>query len=262
MLIQLVGDDLHALALEVDKLAVWADGEPIGEREVEALASPAAGEPTFALTDAWGAHNTGRALAASETILERERSPAATRRADSRRRSEGTWAGCGRSSDSRRRACPRRCGKAQHEPVLRRRSSTPRRRASRTDELHDASVRLSELYGALKGGSKLAPDLEVQRALVDLTRRWGSTRHAVGARLRLAPSRERFGAALGGRVARRRASPPATSCGPRCSRAARRGLAARSIVARASGARSRPAPRRPRATAASRRFVSVLIVER
>ena len=40
MLIQLVGDDLHALALEVDKLAVWADGEPIGEREVEALASP------------------------------------------------------------------------------------------------------------------------------------------------------------------------------------------------------------------------------
>ena len=75
MLVQLVGDDLHALALEVDKLAVWADGEPIGEREVEALASPAAGEPTFALTDAWGAHDTGRALAASETIFERSAKP-------------------------------------------------------------------------------------------------------------------------------------------------------------------------------------------
>jgi len=40
-----------------------------------------------------------------------------------------------------------------------------------TAELQDAVVRLSELDGALKGRSKLAPDLEVQRALVDLTRR-------------------------------------------------------------------------------------------
>jgi hypothetical protein len=34
-------------------------------------------------------------------------------------------------------------------------------------------VRLAELDGALKGQSKLAPDLELQRTLVDLTRRTG-----------------------------------------------------------------------------------------
>jgi DNA polymerase III delta subunit len=41
------------------------------------------------------------------------------------------------------------------------------------EELRDAVVRLAELDGALKGQSKLAPDLEVQRAVVDLTRRPG-----------------------------------------------------------------------------------------
>ena len=37
------------------------------------------------------------------------------------------------------------------------------------EELREAVVRLARLDGALKGQSKLAPDLEVQRALVDLT---------------------------------------------------------------------------------------------
>ena len=38
------------------------------------------------------------------------------------------------------------------------------------DELRDAVVRLAELDHALKGGSRLAADLELQRALVDVTR--------------------------------------------------------------------------------------------
>ena len=38
------------------------------------------------------------------------------------------------------------------------------------DELRDAVVRLAELDHALKGGSRLAPDLELERALVDITR--------------------------------------------------------------------------------------------
>ena len=41
------------------------------------------------------------------------------------------------------------------------------------EELDDAVVRLAELDGALKGQSRLAPDLELQRTLVDLTRRPG-----------------------------------------------------------------------------------------
>ncbi len=37
LLVQLVGDDLHALAQEIDKLATWAGGDTVGEREVEQL---------------------------------------------------------------------------------------------------------------------------------------------------------------------------------------------------------------------------------
>jgi DNA polymerase III delta subunit len=39
------------------------------------------------------------------------------------------------------------------------------------DELGSAVVRLAELDHAVKGGSRLAPDLELERALVDVTRR-------------------------------------------------------------------------------------------
>jgi DNA polymerase III delta subunit len=38
------------------------------------------------------------------------------------------------------------------------------------DELRDAVVRLAELDHALKGGSRLAPDLELERALIEITR--------------------------------------------------------------------------------------------
>ena len=49
--------------------------EPIGEREVEPLVAAVAETPTFALTDAWAQRDTGRTLAASETIFEREGRP-------------------------------------------------------------------------------------------------------------------------------------------------------------------------------------------
>jgi DNA polymerase III delta subunit len=39
------------------------------------------------------------------------------------------------------------------------------------DELADAIVRLAELDAASKGGSKLPADLELERALVEITRR-------------------------------------------------------------------------------------------
>jgi DNA polymerase III delta subunit len=38
------------------------------------------------------------------------------------------------------------------------------------DELRDAVVRLARLDLAVKGGSRLAPELELARALVDVTR--------------------------------------------------------------------------------------------
>ena len=38
------------------------------------------------------------------------------------------------------------------------------------DELRDVTVRLADLDHALKGGSRLAPDLELERALIEITR--------------------------------------------------------------------------------------------
>lgn len=169
-LVQLVGDDLHALALEVDKLAVWADGEPIGEREVDALTSPAADEPTFALTDAWGARDPARALGASETIFERSGKP---RRDTASRLAAALGSHFGRLRSVKRLAAegvrPRdAAGKLRMHPYYAEKVFAQAEGFSR-EELRDAVVRLAELDGALKGQSKLAPDLEVQRALVDLT---------------------------------------------------------------------------------------------
>ena len=59
----------------MDKLATWAAGEPIGEREVAALAAPNADVPIYELTEAWSAREVGRALEISETIFEREPRP-------------------------------------------------------------------------------------------------------------------------------------------------------------------------------------------
>ncbi len=50
-----------ALANEIDKLATWAEGEPIGAREVESLVAATAETPTFALTDAWAARDAADA---------------------------------------------------------------------------------------------------------------------------------------------------------------------------------------------------------
>jgi DNA polymerase III delta subunit len=38
------------------------------------------------------------------------------------------------------------------------------------DELRDAVVRLAQLDHAVKGGSRLAVDLELERALIEITR--------------------------------------------------------------------------------------------
>jgi len=169
-LVQLVGDDLHALATEVDKLATWAAGEPIGEREVEELAAPAADTPAFTLTDAWAVRDPARALAASETIFERE----PRQRRDTAARLAGALGGhLGRLRQLKRLAADgvrakEAAGKLRLHPFYAEKLYRQAETFS-PGELRDASVRLAELDGALKGQSRLAPDLELQRALVDLT---------------------------------------------------------------------------------------------
>src|SRR5439155_1556930 len=76
LVVVLVGDDLDELAGEVEKLAAWANGEPIGEREVELLVAPRGEIPPFAMTDAWGRRDVAGVLEASERLLARAGGPA------------------------------------------------------------------------------------------------------------------------------------------------------------------------------------------
>jgi len=174
-LVQLVGEDLHALALEVDKLAIWAAGEPLGAREVEALTASTADAPTFTLTDAWANRDAARALASSETIFERDAKP---RRDTASRLAAALGGHLGRLRAVKRLAAegvrPREAaGRLRMHPFYAEKVFAQAEGFS-PEELRDAAVRLAELDGALKGQSKLACDLEVQRALVDLMRRPGS----------------------------------------------------------------------------------------
>ena len=169
-LVQLVGEDFHQLANEIDKLALWAADEPVGEREVELLVAAVAETPTFALTDAWAQRDPGRALGASETIFEREGRP--------RRETAPRLAG----ALGNHLAFMRRCQRLAAEGVRARDAASSLKRhpfyvekvfgqaaGFGEDELRAAVVRLAALDHALKGGSKLAPDLELQRALVEIS---------------------------------------------------------------------------------------------
>lgn len=170
-LVQIVGDDVHQLASEVDKLATWAGEEPIGEREVEALAAAVAETPTFALTDAWALRDVARTLGASETIFEREgraRRDVAPRLAAALGNHVGRVRQCQKlAADGVR---PRdAAGTLKLHPFYAEKVFGQAKNFSE-EELRDALVRLSQLDLALKGKSRLTPDLELQRALVDLGR--------------------------------------------------------------------------------------------
>jgi DNA polymerase-3 subunit delta len=169
-LVHLVGEDVHQLAAEVDKLAIWAAGEPIGEREVEQLVAAVADTPTFTLTDAWARRDAGATLEAAETIFEREGRP----RRDTAPRLAGALAG--------HLSFVRRCQQLHAEGVRPRDAAATLKRHPyyvekvfaqaanfSEDELRDAVVRLAALDHALKGGSKLTPDLELDLALIDLS---------------------------------------------------------------------------------------------
>lgn len=173
-LLQLVGDDVDALASEVDKLATWAAGEPIGEREVTALAAPMADLPVYELTDAWAAREPARALEVTERLFEQE--------SKQRRETAARLAGALGGHLARLRAIKRlaAAGKGPKEAAATLKLHPfyaskvfAQAEGFSNEELEDAVVRLAELDGALKGQSRLTPDLEVQRTLVALTSRPG-----------------------------------------------------------------------------------------
>ncbi|HTO25936.1 MAG TPA: DNA polymerase III subunit delta [Gaiellaceae bacterium] len=170
-LVEIVGEDLDALTTEIDKLATWAAGDPITAADVERLASPVAETSIFTLTDAWGSRDVAAVLAATESILERSdrpRSGELVRLVAILASHVGKVRRCARLADEGVR--PRdAAAQLKMHPYAAEKAFAQAANFS-DEELAAAIVRLAELDAASKGGSRLPADLELERALVDVTR--------------------------------------------------------------------------------------------
>ena len=169
-LVELVGENLGELEIEIEKLATWAGGEEIGEADVAALVAVRADTPSFALTDAWGRRDVPAALSACEAQLEQA--------ADVRReltRLSGLLAGhVGRVRDMQRFEAegktPREvAAELKRHPFYVEKLFAQARNFS-VVELRRAVTELAGLDLALKGASRLPGELELERALVAITR--------------------------------------------------------------------------------------------
>jgi DNA polymerase III subunit delta len=164
-LVEIVGDDLAALATEADKLATWAGGRPLARDDVEALATPARETTAWALTDAWGERDLATLLAACETELER-RDPfgVSTRLAAHVALVRNVQLLAAEGLTAREIAKRLKL----HEFRIRKALSHASNYTS--DELDAAVVRLAALDAAIKGASRLSGELELTRTLIELTR--------------------------------------------------------------------------------------------
>jgi DNA polymerase III delta subunit len=163
-LVEIVGDDVTALAAEVDKIATWAGGGAVGRADVQALAVAAHETAAWALTDAWGARDPGALLAACEAELaEKEPFILAARLAShvSLVRTASVLAEEGLGA--------REIAKRVRIHEFRVRKALGHGANYSRDELDAALVRLAAVDAALKGASPLASELELERALVELT---------------------------------------------------------------------------------------------
>jgi DNA polymerase III subunit delta len=170
-LVELVGENTEELATEIDKLATWAAGERLTEREIAELVPARAEIPPFDLTDAWGSRDVAAAVAASERIV--ERSGDAPR--DVLMRVTGLLVShVGRVRDCRDLAAQGVPPAAAADRLKRNRYYVQKlyeQAGNFThEELDDAVIRLAQLDAALKGGSTLPGELEFTRALADITR--------------------------------------------------------------------------------------------
>jgi DNA polymerase-3 subunit delta len=166
-LVEIVGDDVGVLALEIDKLATWAGNEAVGLREVELLAVAAGGEsPGWVLSDAWGNRDIAGVLAACEAELDEGVEPflIAVRLAAQVGLVRTVQALASEGLGSREIA-----GRLKkHEFRVRKALGHAERHS--TEDLDFAIVRLAELDAALKGASRLSAELELERVLIEVTR--------------------------------------------------------------------------------------------
>jgi DNA polymerase-3 subunit delta len=171
VLVELVGEDLYELAAEIDKLATWAREERVGVDDVERLVAARGDATNFALTDAWGSRDVAGVLLASESMLERSGDPHS--------RTIPRLLGVLGNHVARIQECQslEASGVTAKEAAVRLKRNPyyvgklyAQARNFSPEELRDVTVRLADLDHALKGGSRLAPELELERALVEITR--------------------------------------------------------------------------------------------
>ena len=163
-LVEIVGDDLVALATEADKITIWAGGSPVTREAVEGLAAPAREAAAWAITDAWGERDGAALMSAAESELER-REPFAISvrlaahvtlvRSVKLLAAEGVGA-----RDIAKRV-------QVHEFRVRKAIGHADRYSQ--EELDAALPRLASLDAALKGASRLSNTHELTRALAELT---------------------------------------------------------------------------------------------
>jgi DNA polymerase-3 subunit delta len=162
-IVELVGQDTFALQGEVEKIASWASDEPVSVSDVEALVAPGSESQGSAVAFAWGSRDVATALGACENELRGAPEPfwlasrLATHVTRTRAVQRGLESGAGLGEIGKTlglRFPPRREAAAAER-------FTP-------DELERAIVRLAELDLSIKGGSRLDPALELERALVDV----------------------------------------------------------------------------------------------
>jgi DNA polymerase-3 subunit delta len=171
-LVEAVGDDVGDLASEIQKLATWANGEQITRPNVELLAVGRAETPIFAVTDAWGSRDVPATLRSTESLLDRSHRP---RSAELIRLVASLVAHVGRVRKVSRLAdegvrSSEIASRLKMHPFVAEKAVKQAGNFS-PDELAHATVRLAELDAGAKGGSRLPPELQLERALVEITRR-------------------------------------------------------------------------------------------
>jgi DNA polymerase III subunit delta len=169
-LLDRVGEDLYDLSSEIDKLSTWAAGDELTAEDVDRLVVARAETTNFALTDAWGARDLVGVLEASEGMLERSGDPYSktisrvagilTNHLSRVRRVQALEAQgiAAKDAAATMKQHPFYVGKLYAQS-----------RNYTVEELRSATVRLAELDHALKGGSRLPLELELERALVEIT---------------------------------------------------------------------------------------------
>jgi DNA polymerase-3 subunit delta len=171
-LVEAVGEDVGDLASEIQKLATWANGEQITRANVEELAVGRAETPIFAVTDAWGRRDVAATLASTESLLDRShrtRSGELLRMVASLTGHVGRVRKISRLSDEGVRSSEI-AGRLKMHPFAAEKAAKQARNFS-PEELAQATVKLAELDAGAKGGSRLPPELQLERTLVEITRR-------------------------------------------------------------------------------------------